>query len=100
MKPFKIALCLSGALRYDYCEDLRHIVKNVATPLNADIFLFSWDEAYLWAGAGGLGVGFLRNFIDEKLLQNAPNELLIDNYHFSKLFPNVFSLIEQEYAAK
>ncbi|EQB2455642.1 hypothetical protein ACYHIW_001033 [Campylobacter upsaliensis] len=52
MKPFKIALCLSGALRYDYCEDLRHIVKNVATPLNADIFLFSWDEAYLWAWCG------------------------------------------------
>ncbi|MBS4313697.1 capsular biosynthesis protein [Campylobacter vulpis] len=100
MKNPKIALCISGALRHDYCEDLKQIAQKVATPLNADIFLFSWKEACLWAGAGGLGVGFLRNFIDENLLKNAPNELLIDNYHFSKLFPNTFSLIEQEYTTK
>lgn len=100
MKDFKIALLLSGALRCDYKSDLQRIIEELALPLQADVFIASWDKVALWPGAGGLGRGFLRNFIDERLLQDAPEELLVDNWTFSTAFPESFALIEGEINVK
>ena len=44
------AICISGALRGNYKKAFDSIYKNLVTPLNADVFIETWDNFYEWPG--------------------------------------------------
>lgn len=48
----KIAVCISGLYR-NHHSALESIQKNIVEPLNADVFIHSWDEMASWIGLGG-----------------------------------------------
>lgn len=48
----KVSICISGIYR-NQPEALISIQKNLVTPLNADIFIHTWDNVSTWSGLGG-----------------------------------------------
>lgn len=48
----KIAVCVSGQFR-NHSESLKSIRENLIDPLNADVFVHSWEEGSVWSGFGG-----------------------------------------------
>lgn len=91
----RFAICLYGILRGDYKATLEDIITNLAIPLNADVFLFTWDTYQIWPGLCGWGNWVLR-MLDPALYEVVPFEISYRS-HFPKLFPNVFQKINSEY---
>lgn len=50
--PPKVAVCISGMYR-NHLEGLDSIYENIVKPLNADVFIHTWDQTSVWAGLGG-----------------------------------------------
>ena len=73
-KEPKIAICISGMFRISD-EVLKIINKNIAKPLNADIFFHTWNKYEKWQGvdSGGddwtirVGLSHLKNSISKEL---------------------------------
>ena len=91
----KVALCISGAFRGKYLDIIKSHIESIALPLNADVFIATWDSYHAWPGEGGYGEGWLRNWYDDSIVQLAPPELITSNWEFSKMFPNVFKQIRK-----
>ncbi|MDD6055813.1 MAG: hypothetical protein PUB96_04640 [Helicobacteraceae bacterium] len=93
----RVALCISGAFRgSDFIDYLQDIIKEIAIPLNADTFIASWYSYKVWYGLGGLGVGWVRNWYSENLVNLAPQELVGDNFKFKQICPNIYKELEIE----
>ncbi|QOR04443.1 hypothetical protein [Campylobacter cuniculorum] len=90
----KIAVLITGQLRGDWEYILQKNIKNLIKPLNADMFLFSWDEVALWPGLRGNNPNWVwRNF--SILTQIAPQD--ISNFNiFTKILPNIYQTIDKE----
>lgn len=95
-KP-KIAICLYGILRGNYLKALENISAKLALPLNADLFLFTWDEYHLWPGLGG---GY--NWIERKCTKDFAKEVGIigDKNFLIQNFRNTALKLETEYLVK
>ncbi len=50
----RIAVCISGMHRVSN-NALTDILNNIVIPLNADVFIHSWDEWQVWSGLGNSG---------------------------------------------
>lgn len=93
----KFAICLYGILRGDYKATLEDIITNLAIPLNADVFLFTWDMCQVWSGLCGW-TNWVMRMLDPSLHSEIPDEIA---YHlmFHENFPNVYRKINTEYLA-
>lgn len=88
-----VALCISGVMRNDLVT-LQNIQKNIIDPLNADVFIQTWDQYYSWGGLGGAGELSFRiwGITGEKTL---PKEL--NNKHgLKKYFPRAYRKLNSE----
>ena len=90
----KIAICISGVYR-GHEEALKSIVENLVEPLNADIYMHSWDQTALWPGIGGTP-SFIRLFGAEGEL-NAPEEYrgVGQIRRVRHKFPQLYEIIRQ-----
>lgn len=48
----RVAVCVSGLYR-NHTNALESIKKNIVEPLNADVFVHTWDEKAVWNGIAG-----------------------------------------------
>lgn len=83
----KIALCISGINRGDM-EALRGIVDKIVVPLNADVFMHTWDVQQDWMGNSRPFAFWIRTFG----VRDVPNNLT--NFNFIKShYPNVYNCL-------
>ena len=47
--PKRVAICVSGMMKIDDAA-MQSLYKNIAEPLNADIFIHTWDKIQVWSG--------------------------------------------------
>ncbi|MDY4399481.1 hypothetical protein [Helicobacter bilis] len=94
----KFAICLYGILRGDYIATLEDIITNLAIPLNADVFLFTWDMQQVWPGLCGW-TNWVMRMLEPTLHDEIPDEIA---YHlnFHEFFPNTYKKLNTEYLAK
>ncbi|MDW3253716.1 hypothetical protein NQ261_23670 [Escherichia coli] len=91
-KP-KVAVCISGMFRGSSLA-IESIKKNVADPLNADIFIHSWDQWQPWPGiCGGAPDSWVWRLFGGDGKKLCPNFLKSFN-DFKKYFPMAASVIE------
>ena len=92
----KVALCISGAFRGEnFIEYLNDTIGKFKL-LNPDVFIVSWDRYKIWPGVGGLGVGWIRNWYSQDIIEFAPKEFIGTNSDFKKLLPEVYKILEKE----
>lgn len=90
-RPQRVAVCISGMYR---CNDqaLRLIQDNVINPLNADVFVHTWEEMQLWPGLGGSGDDWLLRVFSRALYESCPQKLKSKRF-FKNRFPQTFSVL-------
>ncbi|HEG3987896.1 TPA: hypothetical protein SC691_001031, partial [Campylobacter coli] len=89
-KKYKVAVCISGALRGEYEIALNNIYEKIAKPLNADIFLFSWElVARKWPGITG-GAHWITRVLPRYMQDQCP-DLLKETNSFQRLMPYTFN---------
>ncbi|EFU4967595.1 hypothetical protein OEI73_001874 [Campylobacter jejuni] len=93
VKP-RVAICFFGILRGDWELSIKENIKNVAQALNADCFLFSWDEEQLWPSLGGGG-----NWIERKFDANFAKKIgkIGDKIFLFDNFRHTFLKLDSEY---
>lgn len=97
-KPIpKIAICLYGLLRGDWKKTLEKTIEQFAQPLNADVFIFTWDHYAQWCGFAG-GPTWAWRVLNEEIRKNMPDELK-NNDSMWNLLPRVTSKLCAEYMA-
>ena len=103
----KIAVCISGLYRNHYAA-LESIKQNVVDPLQADVFIHTWDEAAVWSGIGGapsavrvfgqkvgdlLPTNVLQNF--HAIVNYLPHSYeILKSTIFEETDPSVFDVLE------
>ena len=92
-KP-KVAIIVAGILRGFYQMNIHAIVNYLAKPLNADIFLFSWDEFATWHGLPNLANFSMRHFPEIKPL------FPFDGAKLKNTFPNTYKKLNKEHYEK
>ncbi|MGH2267801.1 hypothetical protein [Campylobacter taeniopygiae] len=90
----KVAVCIFGAMRGDFIASLKNLEKTIIKPLNADVFIFSWNKAYKWAGLGGNGCWVAR-FFPNNIVNECPFEIR-NNSGLKFLMPEVFIGLSKE----
>lgn len=86
----KIAVCISGIFRWNYIELLEVFKEKMVNPLNADVYIFTWDKMESYPGFGGPNQGDdadWSNYYFQKIKNEIPRE--IKKYKdFKKKLPN------------
>lgn len=95
VSDFKVALCFSGALRPGWKENIIEIINILEKKCDISVFLYSWDQEYLWPGLGGNGIGWVRRWFTP-IVHKCPKEILIPNTEFCHYFPSVYRRLEKE----
>lgn len=87
----RVAVCISGMHR---CSNkaLELIYENVIQPLNADVFLHTWEDMQVWPGLGGSGDDWLLRVFNRALFEKCPNKLRSKRF-FKETFPQTFALL-------
>lgn len=85
----RVAVCISGLYR-NHIEALENIKKNIVEPLNADVFIHTWDEKSIWTGNGGSPT--INKLLGKNAISLLPNE--IDNLQkLQKKLPTAYEII-------
>ncbi|WP_086306910.1 coiled-coil domain-containing protein [Campylobacter devanensis] len=98
MSPKKIAICLFGVLRGAWKENLEEIIEVMAKPLNADCFLFSWDEYQEWPSLAG-GHNWVARLLTPNFLSIVPKEIRTKE-SLAKYMPFTHKKLNNEYNVK
>lgn len=94
----KIAVCISGMFRNNTIA-LDSIYKNLVAPLNADVFLHTWDKTQIFGGGEYIGGNYLtRKFPKTQLRQ--PAHLELSPYKMRENFPHILSVVQTEITEK
>ncbi|MCR8696647.1 MULTISPECIES: hypothetical protein [Campylobacter] len=96
--PKKIAICFFGILRGAWKENLQEIIDVMAKPLNADCFLFSWDEYQEWPSLTG-GHNWVKRLLTPNFLNVAPKEIQLKE-SLAKYMPLTYEKLNYEYNIK
>lgn len=97
LKDLKVAVCMSGPLRGNFDKSLDLIKKNILIPLNADLFVHTWDTTRLYTGFRGGNIWkslFGSNISSKQVEEIANKELLEQN------LPNTFQILSTEIVCK
>lgn len=88
-KKIKVAVCISGMYR-NHAESLQSIKEKIVEPLDADVFIHTWDQMSVWSGCGG-------NPDMGRLLGSESINVLPKNYNtldkLKELFPSAFPIL-------
>lgn len=86
----KVAVCFSGLYR-NHFESIKSIKDNIIDPLNADVFIHTWDEKSVWNGTGGTPT--VMRLFGSAVNDIVPNEIKnIENLY--KYLPSTFNKIK------
>lgn len=86
----KVAVCISGLYR-NHTHALESIREYIVEPLNADVFVHTWDDKSIWTGIGG-NPDTVRLFgADSKSL--VPREIS-DLHKIQDQLPNIYNKIK------
>jgi hypothetical protein len=92
----RVAVCISGMTR-GLNAPIKSLHENIVLPLNADVFLSTWDIMEIWPGLGADGettnTPFVARVFDTEAIKYCPPKL-DDRKIFSKIFPNVYSVLQ------
>ncbi|MBZ7941143.1 hypothetical protein [Campylobacter molothri] len=91
----KVAVCIFGAMRGDFIASLENLEQTIIKPLNADVFIFSWNKAYKWAGLGGNNC-WIGKFFPDNVVNQCPSEIRT-NQGLKSIIPEVFKSLSKEY---
>ena len=83
----KCAVCISGAFRGNYKLALDSIYANLVNPLNADVFIETWDNYYEWPGV--CGATFVQRLFGNDIFKISPKSLSSENL-FKNNLPNTY----------
>ena len=83
----KIAVCISGMYR-NHQSALESIKKNIVDPLNADVFIHTWDEMAIWTGLGG--PPFVARLFGNEALNHVPQEYHLDFKKITEILPKTY----------
>lgn len=77
-KPKRVAICVSGMMKIDDAA-MQSLYENIAEPLNADVFIHTWDKIQVWSGDARKSGFWQRQFklSDNKIPQPLRN---MDNF--------------------
>ncbi|EOA6155465.1 hypothetical protein ACMHR6_001081 [Campylobacter coli] len=89
-----IAVLVTGAIRgKNWLESLDFLKNQIINPLNADIFLFSWNKRMLWPSIRNRSNWVYRRI--PEIYNNTPEQ--IKNFNeFTKCFPNVYNKLSED----
>lgn len=91
----RVAVCFSGLYR-NHIEAVKSIKENVIDPLNADVFIHTWDEKAIWSGVGGTPLSHrLFGSADIVIPKEIKNLLRMENY-----LPRIFDRIKSPIVEK
>ena len=96
-KKRKIAVVIAGILRGDYEFHLKNIENKIIKPLNADVFLFTWDKVALWPGLCGGGANWISRMFGQ--ISDYPVEIA-SQQDFKENFPYTYGKLSKEYFQK
>ncbi|MGK3111574.1 acyltransferase [Candidatus Pantoea formicae] len=85
----KVAICISGMFKIDTTA-LDSLYKNIVEPLNADVFIHTWDSMQIWSGEARKSGFWLRQF--KYPTSKIPPEIR-DMDDFSILFPETGKIL-------
>lgn len=89
----RVAVCISGMFRGNAAA-IKTIQENIISPLNADVFIHSWDRWQPWAGIGGAGPhNWVWRLFGDAITKICPRELK-SFIEFKKYFPRAAEIIE------
>lgn len=91
----RVAVCIFGAMRGDFIASLKNLEQTIIKPLNADVFIFSWNRAYRWAGLGGNG-NWIKRFFPNDIVDKCPLEIRNNYTGLKILMPRVFIELSKE----
>ena len=94
----KIAICLYGVFRGAWVENLQEVIDTMATPLDADVFLFSWDEYQEWPSLMG-GYYWANRALKVEIAKECPPEIATHN-NFRENMPHTYKALCSEYNLK
>ena len=94
----RIAICFYGVFRGGWKENLQEIINIIAKPLNADCFLFSWDEYQQWPSING-SVDWASRSFNKEISIKVP-EIIKNRFEFQKLMPLTYRKLLNEYYHK
>ena len=83
----RFAICISGAFRANYKLALDSIYENLVNPLNADVFIETWDNYFEWPGM--CGGNFVQRLFGDDIYKITPLCLSTEKLFKSKL-PNTY----------
>ncbi len=86
----KIAVCISGAFRGNYKIVLDNIYTNLINPLNADVFISTWDNHYVFPGYQRTGSPLIYRTLGKHIELHTP-EILKREEFFRQVFPKTYS---------
>lgn len=88
-KP-RVAVCISGMCRNDYRHNLKNFKTFIIDPLDADVFVHTWDKSEIYPGVGGLGAGDEKKWAEKffKEIQNEQPKTILTEGGLKALFPN------------
>lgn len=92
VKP-RVAVCISGMFRGN-APAIDTLKKNLINPLNADVFVHSWDNRQRWVGIGGAGLdNWIWRVFGNDVKQYCPS--ILKNFSdFKKYFPTSAEILE------
>jgi len=92
-KKIKVAVCISGMFRGNDLA-IKSLYENIIRPLNADVFVHSWDVWQSWSGICGAGDdSWTWRLFGEEGKKNCPANLKSFS-NFKKTFPLTADVIE------
>lgn len=86
----KVAVCVSGLYR-NHNNSLESIKKNIIDPLNADVFIHTWDKKAIWNGIGGTALS--GRLFGDNAKSLIPNEIINLN-RMEYFLPETYSKIK------
>ncbi|MGI7191231.1 hypothetical protein ACNGDX_03215 [Campylobacter coli] len=91
-----IAVLVTGAIRgKNWLESLDFLKNQIINPLNADVFLFSWNKKMLWPSIRNRSNWVYRRI--PEVYNNTPEQ--IKNFNeFTKCFPNVYNKLSEDFS--
>ncbi|WDL69712.1 hypothetical protein IP364_07530 [Helicobacter winghamensis] len=95
----RFAVCFYGILRGDWQSTLNMTIDNVVKNLNADIFLFTWDEKQTWQDVRKGGIDWTVRKLTRFLSAHAPKEIKLAS-ELKKNCPNIFNKLAQNIYCK
>lgn len=88
----KVAVCISGVFRGNL-EELKELNEKLIKPLNADVFIATWDAYFPHSGSCGSIANFFNRTFGPHFAPLLKSEYRLST-NFKKIFPSVFRFYE------